>query len=424
MSPSPNHWTRREFLQRTAAFAGGLMCWGHETTSQGQESQQEGRKPIASINSIYRMRSHAYHIAGRFIHGYDIQGFHHQPAFRIAGMYNDQYPANDLSRGLAEKAGYKVSDTVAGALGGNGKVDVEGVLLIIEHGDYPLNDLGQIMYPRYELFQQVVAAFRQAGHSVPVFVDKHLSYDHRKAAEMVQTARKMGFGLMAGSSLPVTWRKPELEPPLGTPFEEAVVCHSGGVEIYGLHGLESLQVMLERRTGGETGVKRVRMLKGPAVWEAGERGEWSWTLLREALSRSPSCNYGDPRDNVETPYAILVEYLDGTKAAVLNLTEHVSDITFAGRVAGRPAPVSTLFDLPAPPGAKYFDALTFNIEKLFATGKSPYPVERTLLTSTVLDWAMRSLKEQGAWQTSDTLHVKYEPPQSSGYFRGRYTNAG
>jgi hypothetical protein len=110
----------------------------------------------------------------------------------------------------------------AETLGKDGGLDVDAVALIVEHGDYPLNDFGQVLYPRYEYFQEVVKVFQKTGKSVPVFVDKHLSYDHQKAAEMVATAKKLGFSLMAGSSLPVTWRVPQIEPPLETEFEEAV----------------------------------------------------------------------------------------------------------------------------------------------------------------------------------------------------------
>jgi hypothetical protein len=97
------------------------------------------------------------------------------------------------------------------------------VLLIIEHGDYPVNDWNQVLYPRYEMFERIVQVFRKSGKTAPIFVDKHLSYDHQLAAKMVRTAREMGFGLMAGSSLPVTWRVPQIEPPLGTPFTEGLV---------------------------------------------------------------------------------------------------------------------------------------------------------------------------------------------------------
>ncbi|MEK6236888.1 MAG: hypothetical protein N2C14_19440 [Planctomycetales bacterium] len=400
--------------------AGGLASLGAGRLGNAAEKPI---KKVAAINTSYRMRSHAYHIAGRFLVGYDVNGFHHQPPFQLASMYNDQYPAGDLSRGLAAKHEFKIAETVADALGGPGKVDVDAVLLIAEHGDYPLNELGQKLYPRLRLFREIVKAFRAAGRSVPVFNDKHLSYDYRHAAEMVGVAREMGFGLMAGSSLPVTWRQPVLEPPLETPLTEALVCHAGGTEIYGFHALETLQCMLERRRGGETGVQRVTCLQGPAVWKAGNDGLWSRDLLRAALSRSPSSNYGDPRDNVDNPIAILVEYADGTRGTCLNLREHVSDFTFAAQVKGREEPISTCFYLPSPPGAKYFDALTFNIEKFFASGAPPYPVERTQLTTTVLDFAMRSLHENSKPIAHPAMKIAYQAPKDSGFFRGRITQA-
>src|SRR5205823_3119397 len=125
-----------------------------------------------------------------------------------------------------------------------------GVLLIAEHGDYPYNAKGQKLYPRQEYFQKIVEVFRRSGRPVPVFCDKHLSYDRTKAREMVETARRMGFPLMAGSSLPVTWRRPELELPLGVKITEALVASRGELEIFGIHALEALQCMVERRTRG------------------------------------------------------------------------------------------------------------------------------------------------------------------------------
>ena len=125
------------------------------------------------------------------------------------------------------------------------------MLLICEHGDYPYNAKGQKLYPRHEYFQKVVEVFEKSGKTVPVFCDKHLSYDRKKAAEMVATAKKMSFPLMAGSSLPVTWRRPELEFKLGTKMTEALVASRGELEIYGIHALETLQCMVERRFPGD-----------------------------------------------------------------------------------------------------------------------------------------------------------------------------
>ena len=46
---------------------------------------------------------------------------------------------------------------------------------------------------------------------MPVFDDKHLSYSFEKARAMVEAARRLGFPLLAGSSLPVTWRLPSID---------------------------------------------------------------------------------------------------------------------------------------------------------------------------------------------------------------------
>jgi len=409
--------TRRAFLGGAAgALAAG--CAG-----PAPESSRPPSKRVAAINTVYYLRSHAYHIAGRFIHGYPVNGVHHQPDWKLVRMFNDQYPANDLSRALAEKKDFEIAKTIGDALGGEKGLDVDAVLLIGEHGNYPNNEIGQKLYPRHRLFMEIAAYFRKCGKSVPVFNDKHLSYDHKLAREMVDVSRELKFGFMAGSSLPVTWRRPEIEPPIGTPLVEGLCCGYSSGEAYAFHSLETLQVMMERRAAKEPGVKSVVGLRGAEVWKAGDDGRWSWDLLEAALSRSPSRNYGDPRDNVANPFAILVEYLDGARGAILHLDEHVQDFTFAGRVEGQKELLSSLFELPQPPGARYFSALSWNIEKLFRTGVSPTPVERTLLTGTVLDFAMRSFAAKGEKLTDPALAVSYAAPADSGFMRGKATDA-
>jgi hypothetical protein len=181
--------------------------------------------------------------------------------------------------------------------------------------------------------------------------------------------------------------------------------------------------MMERRARAEPGVRAVTCLEGPAVWKAGDAGLWSWELLEIALARSPSQDIGDVRDNALHPVAILVEYFDGARGACLNLAGHVADFTFAARVKDRREPLAAHFYLPAPPGARYFNALAFNIEKLFATGVAPYPVERTLLTTTALDFAMRSRAAGGQRIEDSALRIGYSAPADSGFFRGRASDA-
>jgi hypothetical protein len=214
---------------------------------------------------------------------------------------------------------------------------------------------------------------------------------------------------------------PQLELPLESPIEEAVVCFGydrSYAEIYLFHALECLQCMVERRRGGETGVKSVVCLQGDAVWKACDEGRISWPLVLEAIGRSPSANVGPIRENVLKPLAILIQYADGTRGAVLNLIEAVSDNCFAARLKNKAEPVSFYFDLPQPPGARFFDPLTWHIEQFFHSGKPPYPVERTLMTSTVLDLALHSLKDGSRPNESPALNIRYQPPASSGFFRG------
>jgi hypothetical protein len=425
MLHSPVSLSRRTFL--SAAAAGGTaFCLANGMGGQtGASARAATDRPlrIAAINSIFRLRSHAYHIVGRMVYGLQKDGFHHQPNVKVVRMMNDQTPPDDLSSRFCDAHGIELTKTVGQTLGEN--LDVDAVLLIIEHGEYPVNERGQVLYPRYEYFRRIVEVFQQTGRSVPVFVDKHLSYDRTHAEEMVATAKKLGFPLMAGSSLPVTWRVPSIEPPLDTPFTEGVCTFGfdrGTGEIYFIHALEVLQCMLERRKGGETGVKTVQTLQGDAVWKAIDADRISGRLVQAALDRCPSQNVGPLRENVLKPAAILVEYADGTRGAVLNLIEQTSEFGFAGSVQGRPEPVSTYFHLPSPPGARFFDPLTWNIEQFFHSGRPPYPVERTLLTSTMLDLAMHSLEAGGKVMAEDSLAIRYAPPADSGYFRGPVEN--
>jgi hypothetical protein len=442
--------SRRHFLHGVAGLAAGVALSPSARSAEWPRSQPPPRpdkaaKKLAVITTAYHYLSHAYHICGRFLYGYLRNRRMHYPDFGIAGMHVEQVPDNDLSRELARKHGFALYPDVAGALTlGGDRLAVDGVLLIGEHGDYPYNARGQKLYPRYELFRKIVEVFRLGGRGVPVFSDKHLSYDRKQAREMRETARQVGFPLFAGSSLPVTWRRPELDLPLGAPITGALVASRGELEIYGIHALEALQCMVERRAHKpeapardkpQQGVAAVTCLAGDDVWKAGDKGVWSWELLEHALGRSPSLNVGDVRENcrqfspptgrptfLRGPLAFVVEYRDGLQATVLILNGHVDDTTFAARVGAEAKPISTLFYLPPPPGAAFLQALTIRIEDFLATGKTPYPVERTLLTGGILDAILESrVRGHRRLETPD-LDVSYDPPRDSGFLRGDETN--
>ncbi|MEZ5396375.1 MAG: hypothetical protein R2724_26725 [Bryobacterales bacterium] len=128
----------------------------------------------------------------------------------------DQVGDNDVSRDCAKRhPEMKIYPSIAEALTlGGSKLAVDGVLLIGEHGNYPRNEKGQRLYPRYEFFEEIMKVYRDSGRSVPLFNDKHLSWNWDWAKQMYDQSKELGFAFMAGSSLPVTWRTPPLEMPL------------------------------------------------------------------------------------------------------------------------------------------------------------------------------------------------------------------
>ena len=216
-------------------------------------------------------------------------------------------------------------------------------------------------------------------------------------------------------------------------MREALVASRCELEIFGIHALEALQCIVERRTRGQQGVRAVQCLEGDAVWKAGDAGVWSWELLEHALSRTPTRNVGDikvncrhyvPAVNRPTfprgPVAFVIEYRDGLKATVLLLNGHTDDTTFAAKIDGERQPSSTLFYLPPPPGAAFLEALSWHIEQFMTTGRSPYPVERTLLTGGILDCVLESRVRQHPRLETPDLDVRYDPPKDSGFMRGQY----
>ena len=107
-------------------------------------------------------------------------------ALEIASVYIDQVPKEDLSRSRIARHKLKQYPSIEEALTlGGSRLAVDGVVIIAEHGNYPKNEKGQKLYPRYEFFKRVVKIFEQSGRAVPVFNDKHLSTTWAHCREMV-----------------------------------------------------------------------------------------------------------------------------------------------------------------------------------------------------------------------------------------------
>jgi hypothetical protein len=374
-------------------------------------------KKIAAVVTEYRHNSHADVIVGKVLEGYDQRGGP-GPNLKLVSLYVDQFPAGDLSRGLAKKHGFPIFDSIAGALTLGGKqLAVDGVLCVGEHGKYPTNAKGQILYPRRRFFEAVTDTFAKCNKSVPVFNDKHLAATWTDAKWMYDRARELFVPFMAGSSVPVTWRRPPLKLPMGCRLTGAVQIGYGPFEGYGFHALEGLQCMVERRHGGEVGVRAVQCLQGEAMWKALDDGRWSKTLLEAALPLMPAHAAGDYRAApAKTPDAgvFLIEYRDGFRAAVAMLNGYAYEgdggaFLFAGQVQGRPKPDATLFYLQQPEPFAHFAYLVRAIDSMMQTGHAPYPIERTLLTTGILDAVMTSKAEKNRRVETPDLDIRYKP---------------
>lgn len=371
-------------------------------------------KRIAALTTTYHVRSHADNVITRFLEGYWINDKHYQPACRIVSLWMDQLHPADIGQRLSQAYGFPVVKSIEEALTlGTGRLAVDGVLLVAEHGNYPFNDKQQQLYPRYEFFSQVVDVFRKSGRAAPVFVDKHLSYDWPKAKAMYDASRELRFPLMAGSSISVTFRRPELDYPLGTEFEDALMVGSGWVSDGGVfHNLETLQCFVERRKGGETGLRSVEHLEGPDVWK------WvNMDLLRAALSRAGRRGEGRPED-VKKPVLCRLEYNDGFRGAVLMLPGLVNEFLIALKAKGKPQPDSTLCHMPVE-NSNNFSPLVHAIAHMFETGSLLYPVERTLLTTGATAFLMESAWRDHRRLETPELKISYRAPERSYYAHGQ-----
>jgi hypothetical protein len=286
-----------------------------------------------------------------------------------------------------------------------------------------------------------------------VFLDKHLGNSWAEISEIYETSRRLSIPLMAGSSVPVTVRCPPIEIPLGSRVTEVVAVATGAGEPPIFHPLELVQSMIERRIGFETGVASVRFLSGDRFWDAFTNGGlWSRELAdaaietvphyvggaREYYKRYPAASAADPANPPHgREEAVVVDYNDGTRVSVLLLTGFMLRRAVAVRVAESSDPLVTwtptgakLSDVPmvgarvATPGQKKpptwnFDHLASFIDRFLFTGRSPFPIERTVLTSGILDAAMTSRRLGGVAVDTPHLDIGYRPPVLQGQLARR-----
>ncbi|MEX1228674.1 MAG: hypothetical protein WEB58_00445 [Planctomycetaceae bacterium] len=401
--------TRRDYLKYAAGsvLASKALDRAAWACDDARDNPPVEPKSVAAVITAYQKGWHADVLIGKILEGWEQDGGK-GPALKLASMYVDQFTDKDLARGMSKKYGVPIFDTIEQALtlGGDG-VAVDGVISVGEHGDYPWNEKEQHLYPRRRFFEGITDTFAKYDCVVPVFSDKHLGPQWADAQWMYDRARELNVPFMAGSSLPLSYRKPEIDLPLGCDIEAVVGVGYSGLDIYGAHALDCFQSLVERRRGGEVGVKWVQCLEGDAMWQAIDDGAIDRDLMTAALAVVPRQN-DDPRAGKQTAL-FLFEYLDGLKGAVLKLPEHAAGTAVSLKLKGNTEPVATHFEERLEPGLPHFAYLLKAIERMMHSGEPSYPVERTLLSSGMLDRLLTSRIQNHEKLTTPELAIAYQP---------------
>ena len=372
---------------------------------------------VAAIVTEYRKWSHADVILRNLLDGYprrqDGPDLRTRVAVHRSGAQERHEPRPGEEARLQDLRHHRGGLTLGGKT-----LAVDGVLSIGEHGNYPDNEKGQKLYPRRRFFEEICKVFEKTEKSVPVFNDKHLAATWDDAKWMYDRARKLMVPFMAGSSIPVTWRKPDLDAAEGVRTDRGGADRLRPVRGYGFHALEGLQCMVERRKGGETGVKAVTCHDRQG--DVGGARQARRGRSRCSRPRSSSCRPTPRATSASYPRRRRTRALRDRvprrlRAFVVMPNGWIHEGDGGGVHLRRPAQgrgrsrTRASFYLQQPDPFAHFADLTKAIDSLMQTGHAPYPVERTLLTTGILDAAMTSRHEKGKRIETPHLEIKYTP---------------
>lgn len=354
---------------------------------------------IAVVTTAFIPVSHAAVIVRRWIDplpsdaDYEWPG----PRTRLASLFVMQETGGEKGIAACAQHGIRICCSVGEALTlGTDSLAVDAVMLIGEHGEFPRNELGQKLYPRKQLLDEVLAVFARAGKSVPLFFDKHFSWDPAAARGMYWTLEDRRIRWFGGSSLPYCPFVPAVEVPRDAVFEEVVMTTWGQMEDYLFHAVEALASLVEKRWGGETGVASVTAWNGQAAWEAADRGEFSAELLDAALL-SISVEVADAfRARGREIEIFQLRFRDGLKATIVRLDGLIRKWAVGCRIAGQEKPLAgALLAGGAELFYPHFARFSRRIEDFFLGAPSPAPGTRLYLTTLACAFCMQALARPG-----------------------------
>lgn len=371
---------------------------------------QAPRKKVAALVADWVENSHPEVLFARVFQTYTRDDKGPPSRLELVSVYRDLPSERDLTSKYAAAYGFRVAPSVAEALTlGTGTLAVDGVLISTEWAPYPESDTGQIIYPHRRLFEECVKVFKASGRVVPVFMDKHLADTHADSQWIYDTAKEMNIPLMAGSSIPMCFYQADALVEPGAELKEIVGVSYHTLTTYGFHGLEMTQGLAERRRGGETGVKQVRCITGPAVWAAAG-SEYDPQLLAAAVAAvGAKVPEGKTMaDVVPEPILFVIDHADGLRVNLFTLNGLVAGWAAGWRYAdGRTAAALMLNE--AEPKRGRFDWQMWGVEDMILTGKPSWPAERTLFSSTILDAGLISKRDGGRVVETPFLMRPYQP---------------
>lgn len=337
-------------------------------------------KRISFIFEDFAIQSPAQQLLDRFLVGYPRDGgFHrlencHAVAHLTSGENNPELERRKKDFGLIQKP--TVQHCLAGA---------DAAVIVCGESGAKAND---------DLLKN---AIKNLPKGRACFVYGSLSSSLAGAKEIAQLASSRQIALLAGTPLGVTWRLPQVDVTLGTPLKEGIIVVQGKSNSAELEGLEGIMPVIERRKGGEAGIRRIQYLKSENLWRAGNDNKWSWPLLASALSRSDTPQGESARDGrtqdliglglvpklARDPRGWLIEHRDGFHSAILILDGVITDYNFA--VQGQDGSVvSAQIYRPPAPAEQHYSRLADVIEEFFRTGKRPWPLARNVLIAGLL----------------------------------------
>ncbi|MDR7457100.1 MAG: hypothetical protein QN147_01225 [Armatimonadota bacterium] len=368
-----------------------------------------GAKRIAFLVDSWYPWSHADVIGTRFLAGYRVGDRTVASPLGIASVYTDAPRATDQTRALGARHGFRIAGSIAEALladpgAARPRLDADGVLVATRE-DLP--DSGQPQSPRrrVEVMREVYRLLDLTGARVPVFVDKMLAASWQDSQAITSEAARRGIPLMAGSVLPFT--------PLSRPLHSAgvqvgVVVASTPYWAFGFHAAELLQGFMEQRAARETGVREVREV-GAGYWTMPDREGWGGRVM-DALLASPRTGRGGGGPVRGDARVLLITYADGARGVLALVPDRFDDSEFLlGAQYGDGTVATSGLVLGGQP-YDHFGYLVHALVQLYTTGRSPVPVERTLLSTAIVIAGVQAARF-GQPVRDPALAVSYTPPR-------------